>query len=53
MLKECDRKKEIIIFGDVNCNWSNESDTKRLKEMTDKFNLTVTFPFSVGVGGEG
>ena len=40
ILKECDNKKEIIILGDVNLNWSNKSDRKRLKEITDKFNFT-------------
>ncbi|KAK0142318.1 putative RNA-directed DNA polymerase from transposon X-element [Merluccius polli] len=40
MLKECDNKMELLLFGDLNCNWSIKSNRKKLKEITDKYNLT-------------
>lgn len=40
MLKECDSKTELLLFGDLNVNWIDKSSRKKLKEITDKFNLT-------------
>lgn len=40
ILKSCDSKKELILMGDFNINWENKPSRKKLKEITDCFNLT-------------
>ena len=39
MLKKCDAK-EILLMGDFNINWFDKNGRKKLKEITQKFNLT-------------
>ncbi len=40
ILKQCDGKKEIILMGDFNINWDKKSERKKLKEITNKLNLS-------------
>ena len=40
LLKECNFNKEIIIMGDVNINWEDNSSRKNLKRITDKCDLS-------------
>lgn len=40
LLKQCQERKELILMGNFNINWENNSDRKKLKDITDKFNLT-------------
>lgn len=42
ILKHCNSKREIIFMGGLNINWDNKSDTKKLKQLADKYNLTQT-----------
>lgn len=39
ILKECNWKKEIIIFGDFNVDWLIKSKRKKLKSIADKHDL--------------
>ncbi|OON91327.1 MAG: hypothetical protein ATN33_01430 [Epulopiscium sp. Nele67-Bin001] len=39
ILKHCNSKKEIILLGDFNVNWDSKSDKKKIKHLTDKYNL--------------
>ena len=40
VLCQCDFKKEVIVMGDLNLNWEDMSSRKKLKQITDSFNLT-------------
>lgn len=40
LLSCCDFNNEVILIGDLNINWDNKSDKKKLKEITDHFGLT-------------
>ncbi len=40
ILKQCDGKKELILMGDFNINWDKKTERKKLKEITNKFNLS-------------
>jgi len=35
-----DTKKECIVLGDFNINWAEKTTRKKLKVLTDKFELT-------------
>ena len=37
LLKECDTKKEIILLGDLNINWSDKIKRKELKRVTSNY----------------
>ena len=40
ILNHCSSKKEITLLGDFNINWDIKSDRKKIKQLTDKYNLT-------------
>ena len=40
ILKQCDVKKELILMGDFNINWGKKTERKKLKDITNKFNLS-------------
>lgn len=40
LLKESNLDKEIIIMGDFNINWEDKPSRKKLKQITDRFDLT-------------
>jgi len=40
LLKENNHDKEIIIIGDFNINWQDKPFRKKLKQITDRFDLT-------------
>ena len=40
LLHSFDFKKEVILMGDFNVNWSDKSGRKKLKNITDYLNLT-------------
>ena len=40
LLATCNHKREILLFGDFNINWENKQDRKKLKLITEYFNLT-------------
>lgn len=40
MLANCNFDKEVIIMGDFNVNWEDRSVRKKLKQITDRFDLT-------------
>ncbi|XP_032364024.1 uncharacterized protein LOC116677977, partial [Etheostoma spectabile] len=40
LLTSCDREKEILLFGDFNVDWDEETKRKNLKRITDSFKLT-------------
>lgn len=40
LLKELDIKKECIVLGDFNLNWSEKATRKRLKALPNQFELT-------------
>ena len=35
LLKACDFKTEVILLGDLNCNWLDTTNRKPLKQITD------------------
>ncbi len=35
LLQACDSKKEVILLGDFNCNWSDKTNRKGLKQIMD------------------
>ncbi len=39
ILCQCDFKKEVIIMGDLNLNWEDKTSRKKLKQISDCFNL--------------
>ncbi len=39
MLKECNHNKELILMGDYNLNWEDKGKRRKLKTITDKYNL--------------
>ncbi len=39
LLKESNLDKEIIIMGDFNINWEDRHSRKKLKQITDRFDL--------------
>lgn len=39
VLKECNHNKELLLMGDFNVNWEDKSKRKKLKNITEKFNL--------------
>ena len=39
MLKQCDFKKEVIVMGDFNIHWDDNSTRKKLQQIMDGFNL--------------
>ena len=39
MLKQCKQQKEVILMGDFNLNWEDKGKRKKLKAITDKYNL--------------
>ncbi len=40
LLHSLDFNKEVILMGDFNINWSDKGGRKKLKNITDYFNLT-------------
>jgi len=40
LLKVLDTKKECIVLGDFNINWAEKTTRKKLKVLTDEFELT-------------
>lgn len=40
MLKECNLDKEVIIMGDFNINWEAKTCRKKVKQITDRFDLS-------------
>ncbi len=40
LLHSVDFNKEVILMGDFNINWSDKGGRKKLKNITDYFNLT-------------
>ncbi len=40
LLNECDMKNEVIVFGDLNINWLDKTNRRRLKSLLDKFSFT-------------
>lgn len=35
LLQACDFKKEVILLGDLNCNWLDKINRNALKQITD------------------
>lgn len=40
LLQACDFKTEVILLGDLNCNWLNKINRKPLKQITDSLDFT-------------
>jgi len=40
LLKEFDKNKELILFGDFNVNWIEKSNRKKLHEIVSQFDLS-------------
>ncbi len=36
----CNFNKEVIVFGDLNINWDDKKCRKRLKQITEQYNLS-------------
>lgn len=39
LLRACDLKKEVILLGDLNCNWLDKTNRKALKQIMDSLDF--------------
>lgn len=49
ILKQCDLSKELLQMGDFNLNWTDKVRSKKLKEITKKFELAQLFKGPTGI----